>query len=159
MFRYTLVINLVLLCCIIHTICDAQNMSQGFYIVLNQKKCTNNVPSLNKKEHWCLSERVFIGVDEFEVLPGIHYDSVYLEKFIALKLTPTGFNKWKTIIISLPDTKLALVIANKVAGTFSNNYGEEPHIIVPLRGSFNSKEIDWIYEQLQKESVTKEKKE
>jgi hypothetical protein len=96
-----------------------------------------------------LTKEPIITEAEFESVSEIRYDRTEGVKYLELKLSSDAFKTLKGLKKRLPDTDLALVVDRKVAGIFENQDQIEGRII-PIRGTLNSTEIDWIYRKLKK---------
>lgn len=126
----------------------SQKASSGFYIVIETKiGCTNLVPGLSRATTYCLPKEPVITSAEFETISDLKFDVQV--KFFNLKLSAEGFNILKTLAGRLPDSRMALVIDNKVAGIFESK-GMIVNQTVPIRGTIDSQEIDWIHQKIKK---------
>lgn len=126
----------------------AQAVSTGFFVLIEDKTgCTNLIASLSSGEKYCLPNDPVITSVEFESVSDIKYDKASRMKYINLKLSHEGFKILKTLIGRLPDSKLALVIDNKVVGIFDRK-GKGLNRIMPIKG--DSPNLHWIHDKLQK---------
>ena len=127
----------------------SQKASSGFYIVIETKiGCTNLVPGLNRATY-CLPKEPVITSAEFETISDLKFDVPKQVKFFNLKLSTEGFKILKTLAGRLPDSRMALVIDNTVAGIFESK-GMIVNQTVPIRGAIDSQEIDWIHQKIKK---------
>ncbi len=128
----------------------SQRASNGFYIVIETKiGCTNLVPGLSRATTYCLPKGPVITSAEFETVSDIKFDAAKQLKSFNLKLSPEGFKILKILAGRLPDSRMALVIDNTVAGIFESK-GMIVNQTVPIRGAIDSHEIDWIYDKIKK---------
>lgn len=128
----------------------AQEMETGFYIVMDSKKnCPNPVHGRNETLIYCLTKEPILTVSDFESVSDVKYDSLLELRYLLLRLTPGGYNTLKVLMEKLPDTRLALVIENTVAGTY-NHPSKILSRSLPIRGGIDANEIDWIYSALKK---------
>jgi len=130
----------------------AQQSPSGFYVIINSKKnCPNKVSSHIGSKMYCVPKEPVITEADFESVSNVKYDS-FLQKYILLKLTVSGFKSLKFITQRLPDSKLALVIDNEVAGVFDNVDKNVSRTIPISGGGINAPEVQWIYDRLKKKS-------
>jgi hypothetical protein len=77
----------------------------------------------------------------------VQYDKVNDVIFVDLNLTDEGFRILKSLTKSLPDAILGLVIDDRVVGTY-NSIGKMVTRTIPISGSKDGQEINWIYNKL-----------
>ena len=130
----------------------AQQSPSGFYVIINSKKnCPNKVSSHVGSKMYCVPKEPVITEADFESVSNVKYDS-FLQKYILLKLTVSGFKSLKFITQRLPESKLALVIDNQVAGVFDNVDKNVSRTIPISGGGIHAPEVQWIYDRLKKKS-------
>ena len=143
-------ITLLFWLCFIPRASFPQKALNGFYILMeNQSKCDHPFPVLHEKTTMCSTEKPIISDKDFVSVSEIMYDSTLFLKVIELKLSTEGFNVLRTLATRLPDSKIALVLDGKVTGIYKGSSGLISQSI-PISGSINSNEVDWIYERLKK---------
>jgi hypothetical protein len=120
----------------------------GFYVVIeDQTNCTNLVPSRSESRIYCLPKEPIVTANEFESLSAVKDDKKTNSRYINLKLTAEAFKTLKTLTSRLPDTRLALLVDDKVVGIFDKK-GKSLNRTMKITGP--SPSIDWIYERLKK---------
>ena len=128
----------------------SQKASSGFYIVIETKiGCTNLVPGLSRATTYCLPKEPIITSAEFETISDLKFDVPKQTKFFNLRLSAEGFKILKALAGRLPDSRMALVLDNTVAGIFESK-GMIVNQTVPIRGAIDSQEIDWIHQKIKK---------
>jgi hypothetical protein len=130
---------------------EAQQFPSGFYVIINSRKnCPNWLSSHVGPKTFCLPKEPVITEADFESVSEVRYDS-FLQKYILLKLTASGFKSLKFLTQRLPDSKLALVIDDQVAGVF-DNVDKNISQTIPIKGGINAPEVLWIHDRLKKKS-------
>jgi hypothetical protein len=131
----------------------SQRSISGFYVLINNKKnCPNRLTSHDGTKTYCLPTEPVITESDFESVSEVKYDSLLQQKYLMLKLTSNGLKSLKFLTQRLPDSKLALVINNQVAGVFDSvdkNLGNLSRTIA-IRGGVNTPEVQWIYDWLKR---------
>ncbi len=128
------------------TLCFSQNKTGFYFETASKKNCVHLVRSFDEKNRYCITEKPIIYETEFESISTIEYDSSSHTKSVKLKLSKKGFEAIRSISITFPNTKLLLVVNGKAAGLFNPNGILKQ--ILPISGSIDSPEIDWIVENL-----------
>ena len=122
----------------------------GFYIVIkNKKNCPNRLGTHDGAKKYCLAKEPVIAESDFESVSEVRYDSLHRQQYILLSLTPNGLKSLKFLIQRLPESELALVIEDQVAGIFDymdKNVGRT----IPIRGGANAPDVQWISDRLKK---------
>ncbi len=128
----------------------AQSTTSGFYVIMRDKTgCVNLLFALTGPNSYCVPKDPVIPATEFESVTSIQNDLPKQLRYIDLRLTPAGFKILKALIAKLPDASLALVIDDRVAGTFES-VGRMVDQTIPISGGMEAPEIDWIYNRLKK---------
>jgi hypothetical protein len=130
----------------------SQDSVSGFYVILQvRKNCPNIVSTIDGSKSYCLPTEPVIAESDFESISEIEYDSLLQLKYITLKLTLNGFKSLKFLAERLPDSKLVLVIEDRVAGIF-DSVDKRMGRYIPIRAGINSPGIEWIHERLKKKA-------
>ena len=128
----------------------SQSATSGFYVIINSKvNCANEVNTLTGHGSFCLPNVPVITSDEFESIGEITRDRDRSIKYLELTLSQEGFTILRTLAGRLPDTRLALVVDNKVAGVFEG-MSRYVNRILPISGPIDSNEIEWIHNKIGK---------
>lgn len=124
--------------------------SSGFFVIIKEKTgCANTLFALTGANSYCLPKEPVIPATEFESVTTIQNDLPKQMRYIDLRLTAAGFKILKSLIAKLPDASLALVIEDRVVGTFES-VGRMVDQTIPISGAMDAPEIDWIYNKLKK---------
>lgn len=128
----------------------SQGSVSGFYFTIKSKKnCPNLLSSHDGAKPYCLPKEPVITESDFESVSEVKYDDLRHQQYILLNLTPNGFKSLKFLIQRLPESELALVIDDQVAGVFdyvNKNVGR----IIQIRGGANAPDVQWISDRLKK---------
>jgi hypothetical protein len=103
----------------------------------------NLVRAFDEKTSYCITEKPIIKETEFESVSEVYIDYANQKKSANLKLSDKGFAAIKTIMKTFPNNKLLLVVKGKVVGLF-NTQGIVKQLM-PISGSLESREIDWLF--------------
>lgn len=129
----------------------SQDSTAGFYVIMKVKKnCPNPITTQDGTKTYCVPKEPVIDESDFESVSEIRFDSLLKQKYIMLKFTANGFKSFKFLVDRLPDSKLVLVIDNKVTGIFDNVGKNFVGRSIQIRGGINTPAIDWVYERLKK---------
>jgi hypothetical protein len=128
----------------------SQGPVSGFYFIMKSKKnCPNTLSTHDGTKKYCLPKEPVITESDFESVSEVKYDSLLHQQYILLILTPNGLKSLKFLIERLPESELALVIDDQVAGVFdyvNKNVGRT----IPIRGGANAPDVQWISDRLKK---------
>jgi len=128
----------------------SQGSLSGFYVLIkSNKNCPNRLSSHDGTKTYCLPKEPVITESDFESVSEVRYDSLLRLKYILLNLTSNGLKSLKFLTQRLPDSKLALVIDDEVAGVF-DNVDKNIARSIPISGGVNAPEVQWIHDRLKK---------
>jgi hypothetical protein len=122
----------------------------GFFLVVgNNDHCSRLVKSFDYLQQYCITEEPIIKEMEFKAEGSLQYGLTQQEQFFNIRFTKNGFETLKLICKHLPDKKLVLVVNGKGIGTYDNR-NLKPTVLMQISGKANSKEINWVFENLKK---------
>ncbi len=127
--------------------CFAQPQTGFYFRVETKRKCTNQIFSFDQKVKYCITQGAVIKGSELESVDEIKIDLIKKTKTINLRLTKSGFKTLKAISETFPNNKLLLVVESRVVGEFDFQ-GKIMKENIPVTGSIEAGEIDWIFEKL-----------
>lgn len=120
----------------------------GFYLIVdNNENCSHLVKTLDYKEKYCITVDPIISGGEFHVEGSLQYDQSHENQFFSLRLTKGGVETLTLVCTNLPEKQLVLVVNGKAAGIYYNK-NFKPTQLMPISGKANSKEINWVYDNL-----------
>jgi hypothetical protein len=129
---------------------QSQSLPSGFYILLkNKKNCQGLLHSMDGVKSFCVPKEPVIAASDFEEISPVKYDSLRHIKTLTLKLTTEGFKSLKFLTQKLPDTRLALVVENKVAGVLDSQEALVSRTI-PITAAWDRLDLEWIHDKLKK---------
>ena len=143
-----LTINFFLFIIVTPAFCQISDV--GFFLMIeNKANCTHRVNALMGVTTYCLPDAPVIAKTDFEFVGDVKYNEKSNKEYINLRLSPVGFETLQTLAARLPNTKLALVIEDKVVGIFET-LGNIVDPTIPVIGAKDSPEMQWIYEKVKK---------
>jgi hypothetical protein len=124
-------------------------VSGFFFVIENKKNCPNRLGTHDGTKKFCLPKEPVITESDFESVSEVKYDSVRRQQYVLLNLTPNGLKSLKFLIQRLPESELALVIEDQVAGVFDyvdKNVGRT----ITITGGASAPDVQWISDRLKK---------
>ena len=129
----------------------AQNVATGFYLEIPgaKRSCVNKIPTINGKQSFCVADNPVITATEFESVSEVRYEAAAKTKYIELVLTPKATKVISGLMATLPESKMLLIVDNKVVGIFNPKAIEQiTGRIIRIDSAMDAPEIDWIYDKL-----------
>jgi hypothetical protein len=120
----------------------------GFFLIIeNKEHCAHPVTSIDFQEEYCITEIAIIKESEFKAEGELQSDLVLNSRFFYIRFTKSGFETLKMICEHLPEKHLVLVVNGKAIGTYDGKK-LKPTERMPIIGKADSKEINWVFENL-----------
>lgn len=126
----------------------------GFFLVVNTREnCPHLVKTVDYKNEYCIPNDPIISGHEFRVEGNPQYDLSRENQFLVLRLSDEGLETLKLICANFPEKQLVLVVNGRAAG-FYENKDFKPAQRMSVWGKADSREFNWIYENLKNNNQT-----
>jgi hypothetical protein len=120
----------------------------GFYIQIEKKiSCPQEVKTFDEVQTFCIPAKPILDRTVFTSISEIQIDAVHKRKHIDLFMSPKGSALLKTVVNSLPNATIILVVENRVVG-FLKNKDIAGGTFVRIDSDLVSKQIEWIHDKL-----------
>ncbi len=120
----------------------------GFFLKLDNKaNCSLLVTSVDSKNEFCVPPESVINESEFKVEGGLQFNLTHSDVYFNIRFTKTGFETLKMICDFMPEKDLLLVVNGKAVNLTNKS---QPRQLIRISGPADSKEIQWIFENLTK---------
>ena len=119
----------------------------GFYIQIDKKtNCPQEVRTFDDVQAFCIPHKPILDRTTFTSISEIQTDLAKKRKFIDLHMSAKGMELLRTVVSSLPNATLILVVDNKVVGVLKNK--DIVGRFIRIDSDLLSKQIDWIHDKL-----------
>lgn len=119
----------------------------GFYIQTDKKlSCPQEVRTFDNVQAFCIPNKPILDKTVFTSVSEIQTDAHRKRKYIDLQLSTQGMQSLKTVVSSLPNATIVLVVDNKVVGLLKNK--DVLGRFIRIDSDLVSKQIDWIHDHL-----------
>ncbi len=119
----------------------------GFYIQTDKKSnCPQEVRTFDDVQAFCIPGKPILDRTAFTSISEIQTDLNKKRKYIDLHLSTKGMELLRTVVSSLPNATLILVVDNKVVGVLKNK--DILGRFIRIDSDLLSKQIDWIHDKL-----------
>ncbi|HEY5826226.1 MAG TPA: hypothetical protein VIT44_17770 [Cyclobacteriaceae bacterium] len=119
----------------------------GFYIQIDKKtNCPQEVRTFDNVGVFCVPNKPILDRTVFTSISEIQIDHNKKRKYIDLYLSAKGMELLKTVVTSLPNSTLILVVDNKVVGVLKNK--DVVGRFIRVDSDMVSQQIEWIHEKL-----------
>jgi len=126
--------------------CYAQD-NTGFYIQIDKKtNCPQEVRTFDNVGVFCVPQKPILDKTAFTTISEIQVDHAKKRKYIDLHLSAKGMDLLKTVVNSLPNATLILVVDNRVVGVLKNK--DVVGRFVRVDSDLVSQQIEWIHDKL-----------
>jgi len=119
----------------------------GFYIQIDKKtNCPQEVRTFDNIGVFCVPNKPILDKTVFTSISEIQVDHSKKRKYIDLHLSTKGMELLKTVVTSLPNSTLILVVDNKVVGVLKNK--DVVGRFIRVDSDLVSQQIEWIHDKL-----------
>ncbi len=119
----------------------------GFYIQIDKKtNCPQEVKTLDDIQVFCIPNKPILDRGAFTSISDIQIETAGKRKIIDLHISPKGMELLKTVVNSLPNATLVLVVDNKVVGILKNK--DIVGKFIRIDSDIASRRMEWIHEHL-----------
>ncbi len=119
----------------------------GFYIQIDKKtNCPQEVRTFDNVGVFCVPQKPILDKTVFTTISEIQVDHNRKRKYIDLHLSTKGMELLKTVVTSLPNATLILVVDNKVVGVLKNK--DIVGRFIRVDSDLISQQIEWIHDKL-----------
>lgn len=126
--------------------CYAQD-NTGFYIQIDKKtNCPQEVRTFDNVGVFCVPQKPILDKSAFTSISAVQVDYNKKRKYIDLHLSTKGMELLKTVVNSLPNSTLVLVVENKVVGVLKNK--DIVGRFIRVDSDLVSQQIEWIHDKL-----------
>jgi hypothetical protein len=130
---------------------SAQENSVGIYLTVKADRkyntCPKKISTRDTKMPVCVTPKPIITAAEFSHLTEIKNDMGINFSYFNLVLSQQAFDKVKSILASLSDAELVLVVDENVVG-FIKAKNQITDRSIQLNGTANSEDVQWLHERL-----------
>jgi hypothetical protein len=134
------------------SIAFGSNAQTGFYLVMENggTYCAREVEDFDGKKKYCVPENPIVNRADFEVVGYLQYSPDLKEQFFYIRFNQSGYETLRMIHAGMPKSKLALVVKGKALGIYDGKTFD-PTKTMYISGKSNSKEINWMFDNIKKE--------
>jgi len=126
--------------------CFSQD-NTGFYIEIEKKtNCPQLVRTFDETLTFCVPKRPILDRTVFTSIGDIQVDAAKKRKYIDLHLNSKGMETLKTVVASLPNSNIILVVNDRVVGRLKNK--DIVGRFIRIDSDLVSQQIEWIHSHL-----------
>jgi len=119
----------------------------GFYVQIEKKtNCPQEIRTFDDVQIFCVPNKPILDRTAFTTISEVKTDTNKKRKYIDLHLSKKGMDLLNTVVNSLPNATLILVVENKVVGVLKNK--DIVGRFIRIDSDPASRQIEWIHDKL-----------
>ena len=119
----------------------------GFYIQIDKKtNCPQEVRTFDNLAAFCVPQKPILDRSAFTSVGEIQVDHNKKRKHIDIYISTKGMELLKTVVTSLPNANLILIVDNKVVGILRNK--DVVGRFIRVDSDLVSQQLEWIHDKL-----------
>jgi len=119
----------------------------GFYIQIDKKtNCPQEVKTFDNLAAFCVPQKPILDRSAFTSIGEIQVDQNKKRKYIDIHVSTKGMELLKTVVTSLPNASIILIVDNKVVGILRNK--DVVGRFIRVDSDLVSQQLEWIHDRL-----------